>query len=236
MSNPDNIQLTQLLTQVQNTLDKYGVLFWLDCGTLLGLVRDGCFIDWDDDIDLGTWEHDVSKELKDKIGNDLLRKGYYVITYDTYMNISNKNVKADIKFYRKVNGFAVEPKYLPKNIFSKILHVLSVLLVTTKKYNISTPHYYFIQRIFLIIPRIIKNILSKYFRYLSIKVGSINITESVPVKYFNDFEILTFSGMEFNIPKDYKNYLKYRYGSNWIIPDSDWITERDDKSVHNKLQ
>jgi phosphorylcholine metabolism protein LicD len=37
--------------------------FWVDFGTLLGLVRDGCLIPWDDDYDFGVWKHEVSKEM-----------------------------------------------------------------------------------------------------------------------------------------------------------------------------
>ena len=51
----------EALRQVKEILDKHGVEYWLDCGTLLGAVRDGKFIPWDGDIDLGTLESQMSK-------------------------------------------------------------------------------------------------------------------------------------------------------------------------------
>ena len=47
--------LIDLLRQVKEVLDKYNIEFWLDCGTLLGAVREGKFLAWEHDIDLGGW-------------------------------------------------------------------------------------------------------------------------------------------------------------------------------------
>lgn len=44
-----------LLREAKRVVDKHGVEFWLDSGTLLGAVRDGKIIPWEHDIDLATW-------------------------------------------------------------------------------------------------------------------------------------------------------------------------------------
>lgn len=49
------------LREIKDILDKNGVEFWLDSGTLLGAVRDGKIIEWDTDIDLGTWYTNVTQ-------------------------------------------------------------------------------------------------------------------------------------------------------------------------------
>lgn len=42
------------LSDIKVVFDRARILFWLDFGTLLGAVREGTFIEWDNDIDLGT--------------------------------------------------------------------------------------------------------------------------------------------------------------------------------------
>lgn len=67
-SSPDNsVQILRdeflqkqrdLLVRVTSTLDKLGVEYWLSGGTLLGFIRHGTFIPWDDDMDLHTsWDN-----------------------------------------------------------------------------------------------------------------------------------------------------------------------------------
>ena len=51
-------RLHQLLLMVTAKLDQHGVRYFMTCGTLLGAVRHGGLIPWDDDGDLGVLEAD----------------------------------------------------------------------------------------------------------------------------------------------------------------------------------
>ena len=53
-----------LMKNLQRICDEVGVKFWLRGGTLLGAVRHGGFIPWDDDVDLGIMRSDLEKLQK----------------------------------------------------------------------------------------------------------------------------------------------------------------------------
>lgn len=55
------IQLYQMMKDVHEVFVKHGVAYWVSGGTLLGAVRNGGIIPWDDDLDLGIYTH--QKEL-----------------------------------------------------------------------------------------------------------------------------------------------------------------------------
>lgn len=60
----------ELLNFVVKVLEKYELSYWLDYGTLLGAVRHGGYIPWDDDIDLGMMRKDYNKFIE-VIGDEL---------------------------------------------------------------------------------------------------------------------------------------------------------------------
>ena len=61
-----NIQLLylELLRFIDNVCNKYDIDYWIADGTLLGAVRHGGFIPWDDDIDLAMMREDYNRLIE----------------------------------------------------------------------------------------------------------------------------------------------------------------------------
>ncbi|XP_028411056.1 fukutin-related protein-like isoform X2 [Dendronephthya gigantea] len=53
--------LKETTRYVLSTLVKSGVSYWLEGGSLLGAVRNGDIIPWDYDVDIGIYQHEISK-------------------------------------------------------------------------------------------------------------------------------------------------------------------------------
>jgi len=56
----------KLLNDITNILDKYHVNYWLDFGTLLGIIREERLLPWDTDMDISIFEEDKDI-LKEKV-------------------------------------------------------------------------------------------------------------------------------------------------------------------------
>ena len=48
-----------------------------------------------------------------------------------------------------------------------------------------------------------------------------------PKHYFEKLDKIEFYGMEFNIPNNVQDYLRFKYGENWRIPDRKWDYRND---------
>lgn len=74
----------ELLNFIVNVCIKHDIEYWLDYGNLLGAVRHGGFIPWDDDMDLGMMRRDYDKFLSiidDELESHGLNNNIEVRTY-----------------------------------------------------------------------------------------------------------------------------------------------------------
>jgi phosphorylcholine metabolism protein LicD len=51
----------KLLPKVTDLLEEHEIIYWLESGTLLGIIRENRLLPWDNDLDLGIREEDVHR-------------------------------------------------------------------------------------------------------------------------------------------------------------------------------
>lgn len=83
----DNVRLlqlgcTKLLEEFDVLCKQNNIVYWLDCGTLLGAIRHKGFVPWDDDVDLGIMRDDLNKLIALTSNSDRYQ---ITVTYDGYV-------------------------------------------------------------------------------------------------------------------------------------------------------
>ena len=72
--------LLHMWSKTKPIFEKYRIKYWAHAGTLLGSVREGKIIDWDDDMDLGTIREDYKRLQTDPdIHRDMSDAGLHIL-------------------------------------------------------------------------------------------------------------------------------------------------------------
>ncbi len=56
-------RMRQMLFDTLDIFERHGITYWLDDGSLLGIIRDGTLIPWDHDVDIGLPGHSINRVL-----------------------------------------------------------------------------------------------------------------------------------------------------------------------------
>ena len=99
-----------ILCEFDKVCKQLGVNYTLSSGTLLGAVRHGGFIPWDDDIDVAMLRKDYNKFIAE--GQELLSKHLFIQTYET-----DKNYPLNFGKIRDVSTVLIE--YSTQNLKMK---------------------------------------------------------------------------------------------------------------------
>jgi len=103
----------QVVLQLQNN----NIHFWLEGGALLGLVRDGRFMDWDKDIDIAVWAHETTEMMLIKAFDQepfILQSRFYNQKSSAFVFSQHTDVqrKIDVVFYNLQGDRAVHQSYI----------------------------------------------------------------------------------------------------------------------------
>lgn len=99
-----NVQL-EMLDMVDKLCKKHGIVYYGDSGTLIGAIRHGGYIPWDDDIDIVMKREDYNKFIE--IASKEFKEPFFVQTvytdpgyFRTHAQIRNSNTTAILKTER----------------------------------------------------------------------------------------------------------------------------------------
>ena len=70
-------KILPLLNDIQNSLEKNEIIYWMLSGGVLGYIRHNkCMIPWDDDLDLGILNEGDFEIKMNSLKNDIINQGY----------------------------------------------------------------------------------------------------------------------------------------------------------------
>lgn len=235
-----------ILKEIDRVCRKHNIQYFLAGGSLLGAVRNGKSIEWDDDLDIGMLRHDYDKFRKvfeeemgeqfaysspfNKSGShytiDKVRlKGTYFSTNFSSKNVNEDGIFIDILVYDKTSN----NKLLQKLHMAYLYAITKALEVRWYNEARKTFHYR-LSKIALPFLRLIPySVYHRMFemgvsfyknkkdaKYLIDSVGKKLIHGVMPIDGLEEVKYVPFDGIEAPIPVDPTGYLNYAYGKDYM--------------------
>lgn len=238
--NPDgsllrNLQLRMLeiLKCIDSICEKHNIRYWLSSGTLLGAMRHGGFIPWDDDVDIEMLREDyiklmeiLPKELPEQyvLQNNKTDSNYVYL----YAKVRDRNslieekCPVNQKFVERgafVDIFMLENSFF---IFNKISAPLFNRMIFGMALKKGFLKYIYKANCFLLL-----KLLFPLFRLLSKLSSTKSLRHTFGVnfikkqRFYDDIfplKKIEFEGLLFNAPFDCDAYLTKLYGNYMKIP------------------
>ncbi len=240
------LRMVEMLIFIDSICKENSLKYWLSFGTLLGAVRHGGFIPWDDDTDICMPVEDLKKFKKIMLENNPSQEfvfqchesdpGYYRSEWCVLRDLKSEYLQ-DNRFHNnlKYRGLQVDIFPVEKNLSLKLKSLIdNIQYYFITKPTLSDRWYAKLLRPFrsffwwgvnyLAIP------LCRRYKSKSTKdIFSISYGVVIPYKLLGNESIIyplkriTFEGIGLNVPGDYDSYLSNLYG-NWMdIPSSSGI-------------
>lgn len=234
------IRMTDMLVYVDSICKKYKINYWLDSGTLLGAVRHGGFIPWDDDVDICIEYKDAKKLIKalrtnphpDYVVQDRISDKNHWREWFTIRDVKTEYIQDSVfhnsqKFKGlQVDVFLFEP-YVNHSLWyiSAKMYRVKLALVEKGYYYTAVLFHHIANSIVYPVFRIISRILRSHTTELHKVYGQVfdhYLSKSTifPIKE------IQFEGRSFQCPNDTEAYLKEYYGKDYLrLPNNSEIAK-----------
>ena len=237
-------QIHGILLDIMLDIDKFckesGIVYSLAYGTLLGAVRYGDFIPWDDDADLimprADFERFVATYPKDGryhcIRNTVSDKEFYISgfakVHDPHTDKFVESRKSRSHYGVSVDIFPLDP--LPEDPQSRHAHIASAihygrrLRCLGKRFLHGSPlmmlesrllgRHYLLKKC----EQLTRSINPQDTNLVGVLMGATGYQNVHPKDFLDEPGSILFAGHEFLCPKDTDAYLSQIYGKDYIIP------------------
>ncbi len=233
------LRMLEILEAIDRICAENDLKYWLSSGTLLGAVRHGGFIPWDDDLDIEMPYKDYKRFVK--IAEAALPSGFFLQTHktDPYFLGTFAKVRDGNSMVYEHNR--LDQNYLFRGIFvdifpvehsSKIasefigrLHRAVVLSNQYKKYDIKSARGIYSTVLYYLMAGVLYNIIRHIYALLPGKVLrlALGMCFFTPRKKENIFPLkkIEFEKKLFYAPGNHDAYLKDLFGDYMTIPDEE---------------
>jgi len=226
--NKDIENTKKLLKLLINGFKSHNITFWLDAGGLLKLIRNGDILP-SSDLDIGVWQYQMDNILK--FCQNLRENGFKIrfqrdfpyledeIRIQIPESFNTPFSAIDIMLYNKFGNEAVKRAYDNPLKTKKAIYMIRLLKILSDR-NLSS--YSGIKnKILNSVPFFIR-----MFFYNILFTIYIHCVETIwcviPVHHFEILSQTSLYGLTINIPSNVEQYLQYRYGEQWNIPNKNW--------------
>jgi hypothetical protein len=211
-------------------LETRGIPYWIDAGTLLGLVRDGRIIPWDHDFDFGVMmpevtERDVFAAFDPRqFSMHSLLPARGVHSCHLFSRGRRSRGKIDFTFYERQGDRAVHvTNDAPERLWSAALWAADRFLdpdhESEHRFRRQL-HRYYHQVVAPQIPAPVRPPLRALVDGLCRRACAVGrrFVYDFPARYFETRVRARFLGVDVHIPSDATDYLREAYGPDWRTP------------------
>lgn len=234
------LKMLDILKVVTDIADKHNIPYWLSGGTLLGTIRHGGFIPWDDDIDIELFRNDYKNLLNvltQELPSDLYLqrptdKGYRLL-FSKVRDRNSRILESDdhLDVYEEkgiyIDIFSEERSYRELKSFVDFFYGRSFRRIKRGKpfhsfrffyeYSLSLLLYP-LGALFVLLARLFCKVLKPTTVLHSYGIGN---STTHDISYILPLSKVNFEGMEFSAPGNPHLYLSKQYGKYMSIPPKD---------------
>lgn len=246
----DELKAKTVLKEVKDVLDGHEVEFWLNFGGLLGAIRDGQFISYDNDIELNAWKHKVTEMQMADVSRDLCQRGFnvYYSTLTDYISIQKDNIPIAFSMYTLEGGNAERPhdegmdlgKPGENVLLPRIFYYLAEVFARKRIGKLNKESVSSLKNILVfiavtltsLIPEVPRRKIAIFFIKTAGKLQGEFGRTRIPARFYLELRDFEFYAMTLKVPYDTEEYLEFVYGPDWKTPIKDWnFHDSDKKSI-----